>query len=244
VKSGIVDNESTINVPLTEADPWGKVGPDCVPNSDDVRKGTLAALQEISPFSLKPPYMWICDKHDILMTHTAPYTAPLCCIESKWNDGKGWVANAVNQKAGRGCSEVVKLLRQKWYYPVPDPNKPSGFRDPIPTHVWVDHCHREMNLKIDECMKNKGPLGGTIFDLKFDNEYFQDCTNDEEITALFRKNAGMGESFLVGIGGEDDTELDGDINGLQKDDDIYEDDGDEDYSNYRLPVEDYDSDDA
>lgn len=49
------------------------------------------------------------------MTHTAPYTSPLCGIEWKWQDSKGWAANPCNQYYGRSCAQVVQLMQDKLY---------------------------------------------------------------------------------------------------------------------------------
>ena len=69
---------------------------------------------------LKPAFMKICKANDIQVTYTAPYTSSLCCIEFKWQDGNCWTAQPRNQRLGRTCAKVVKLVRQKWYEQTPD----------------------------------------------------------------------------------------------------------------------------
>jgi hypothetical protein len=193
---------------------------------EDVRNGTLGALKAKSPWCLQPPYLWLCheDRFDIKVTHTAPYTSPLCCIEWKWMDGKGWVANARNQKIGRSLAEVVMLLREKWYCPVEDPEvvegPTPGLRQPIDYKKFVDHCHNLMEEKIEDCVANNGPLSGTIFDLKIDNSHFDGCTTDKEMDAAFRIKAGMDKSITCH---ENDTEFDGYEHAINNNDEVYDD---------------------
>jgi hypothetical protein len=209
-KDGVVERNITLPVPAA-GEKWPKQGD--LPSADDVRNGLIHAIRTHPTKShlLDPPYMLICRKYNILVTYTAPYTSPLCSIEFKWQDGKGWAANPRNQKQGRTAAEVVALVLQKWYDPVP--NAEGVMQDPIHPKVWIDHCHNAMNDKIEEYAKLNEEEGGMSV-LRGTIHNLENKPSPQELV-LWREEAGMKRGIQPD---ENDLELDGDVNYMQDDD--------------------------
>ena len=202
-KDGTVQRDLVAVVPESN-DPWIKQFD--YPSADDVRRGTLDAVLEKKPELLEPSYMLLRTKYgfEFEITYTAPYTSPWCCIEYKWADGKGWVANPMNQKQGRTCAEVVELLRNKWYS---DVVVNEEIRKPVETSLYIDHCHKLMNEYIQKsCV---GSLSGTV-----DNRTGSSQTESE--WEIKKTAAGLRKKHGYEIEVKED-DFDGDINNTTDD---------------------------
>jgi hypothetical protein len=211
---------------------WYKEGD--IPTAADIQAATLALVREHFPASVQPAFMYVVNRDSaergftITVTNTAPYTSNLCCIESKWSDGKGYVAKAENQKTGRSPAEVVKLLIQKWYTAVLGPH--GELRAPVHPRVYVNHCHKEMNKLIARLQMENPPdepfpctLTGDIFNLggiptdaegwedwrsragvkQYGSDFAVDATFDDDIIDGKEREEGQ-EGEEEGDGGEGD----------------------------------------
>jgi hypothetical protein len=209
----VEDIVSNVEVPQ-KGNKWDKHGEG--PSLFDIRSATLKIMQARCPSSLQPPFFYVMNRDSrqrgfaMGVTHSAPYTSPICPIEWKWQDGKGYVGKAENQFAGRSPADVVILLRRKWYEAVQTLKKGvDSLASPVQPRKWIDHCHHEMDRRIADIKVSfpKCPLRGGIHDL-----VGGPSTEAERIQ--WRKNAGMDR---VLVRRADTEELDGDMNGAALD---------------------------
>ena len=119
--------------------------------AEEIRFEIAKVIKQVNPSLVEPGFMWLCRKYGILVTYTVPYSSDLCCIEAKWQIGKAWLANPINQKKGRTTAEVVKFLRQQWYETLPDYGESP--KEPLDMNIFTKHYHRLMNNDIVELRK-------------------------------------------------------------------------------------------
>lgn len=198
----------------------GSPNRDAMPNADDVRNGTSEALKKKNRWCQRAPFLYLCEKYNVKVTQTSPYTAPWLPVELKWMVGKGYVSQPQNQKINRSCPEVVELMRSVYFTNVDDPTKPLGSRPPTDPAVLIRHCEDLMNDRIIECEKMNGPLRGSLDNLSLNPDAFDGITDQVEMLRIFREKAGM--DLIPEEGVDDDMEMDGDIY-ENKDDEQYDD---------------------
>lgn len=191
--------------------------------ADDIRVATRTAIMANHAHLLEPGYMQLCKEFKIIVTFTAPYTSPICCIEFKWQVGKGYVAQPMNEYKGRSCKQVVDLLREKWYF------KTKEGQEPLDMNIFVQHCHSLMNESITEYKKTSSgifPLDGKVTDIFSDTGLIGYPTT-EEAWLVFKRKAGIADSYIedqiCGDDAEGDLFYEEEIDENELDDDDYDD---------------------
>jgi len=144
----------------------------------------------------RPPWEKVINRAEFVweIIWSAAYMPKHIPVELKWADGKNYVAAPEQQSEHRTVSDVIDLLRDRWY---------TG---PTTGKSQFEHCEKEMDLWIAQNELNDDFLSGSVF-----NNTFRVPSND--VLHEWRIAAGLinADNSLI-VEQEQDTYLTGDVN--------------------------------
>jgi hypothetical protein len=164
------------------------------PSKSELIQGAVNALKARNANVDRPPWERLLDRANFHweIIWSAPYMPKHIPVELKWADGKNFVAAPEQQFEQRTVSDVIDLLRDRWY------------KGPTTGMSQFQHCEREMDLWVAENEENDDFLSGSVLNSTFSVP--SDAVLDQWRIAAGIINAD--NSLIV----EQDTYLTGDVN--------------------------------
>lgn len=165
------------------------------PSRPELIRGAINALKVRNPEVDRPPWEKLIRRADFEweIVWSAAYMPKHIPVELKWADGKNFVAAPEQQSEQRTVSDVIDLLRDRWY------------NGPTTGASQFEHCEKEMDIWIEQNEVDDVFLSGSVFDNTF-------RVPSEDVLNEWRIYAGLidaGNSLDLEA---QDTYLTGDIN--------------------------------
>ena len=147
----------------------------------------------------RPPWEKVINRANFVweIIWSAAYMPKHIPVELKWADGKNYVAATAQQSEERNVSDVIDLLRDRWY------------NGPTTGASQFEHCEKEMDLWVEQNEMNDEFLVGSVFGNTF-------RVPNDDVLHQWRISAGPidanSDNSLIA---EQDTYLTADVNILE-----------------------------